>query len=287
MQTEIFRSTPGRFTQGLTQTDNPKNNIMKLHLPVRLRASLIAAVIAVTSGVYNAHADDISKTDIPFTEVYNRTSGNTYTASQNITFQAVQPTQGLYASFISGDTTLTAGQSLIFYNHFGANSTDLQPEQEKQYDGLLDIVADDIQVVSGGYSVVLEDVSITARQTAVGDMSDLVVLNGDVSSLTDAEKKTLHAEELINTPNVTARENSEVSMGALVGAGNFGAYGNGTDVSSVDADSIGTTDTRFGNVSAANTELNVASDVYATTLVAVRSDVNLDGKADLIGLDLT
>ena len=266
---------------------------MKLHLPVRLRASLIAAVIAVTSGVYNAHANDITDTNIPFTEVYNRTSGNTYTASQNITFQAVQPTQGLYASFISGDTTLTAGQSLIFYNHFGANSTDLQPEQEKQYDGLLDIVADDIQVVGGGYSVVLEDVSITdnipvagTRQTAVGGMSNLVVLNGDVSSLTDAEKKTLHAEELINTPNVTARENSEVSIGALVGAGNFGAYGNGTDVSSVDADRIGTTDTRFGNVSAANTELNVAGDVYATTLVAVRSDVDLDGKADLIGLDL-
>ncbi len=266
---------------------------MKLHLPVRLRASLIAAVIAITSGVYNAHANDITDTNILFTEVYNRTSGNTYTASEDISFQATELTKGVHASFISGDTTLTAGRSLIFNNHFGANSTDLQPDQDKQYDGLLDIVADDIKVAEGGYRVVLEDVSIVdnvpvvgTRHTTVGDLSDLVVLNGDVSTLTDAEKKTLHAEELVNTPDVTARENSEVSMGALVGPGNLGAYGNGAEVSSVAADSIGTTDTRFGNVSAANTDLNVAGDVYATTLVAVRSDVDLDGKADLIGLDL-
>lgn len=291
---EIPSLCPGRARNELFPNFNPKiHQRMKLHLPVRLRASLIAAVIAITSGVYNAHANDISDTNITFTEVYNRTSGNTYTASQDISFQAIELTKGLHASFISGDTTLTAGRSLIFNNHFGANSTDLQPDQDKQYDGLLDIVADDIQVAGGGYRVVLEDVSIVdnvpvvgTRHTTVGGLSDLVVLNGDVSTLTDAEKKTLHAEELVNTPDVTARENSEVSMGALVGAGNFGAYGNGTDVSSVDADSIGTTDTRFGNVSAANTELNVAGDVYATTLVAVRSDVNLDGKADLIGLDL-
>ena len=252
----------------------------------------MAAVIAITSGVYNAHANDISGTDIPFTEVYNRTSGNTYTATNDITFRATQLTQGLYASFISGDTTLTAGGTLVFGNHFGANTTDLVPSEEKKYDGKLNIVADNIQVAEGGYKVVLEDAKVgkktTGGQVAVGNLSELVVLNGDISTLSDQEKKTLHAEDLVNTPTCEQRPDAQqtVTMGALAGTGNFGAYGDQGGEDAVSVDKIGTSGTRFGNVSAANTALNVAGDAYANTLVAVRSNVNAGGKVDVIGLDV-
>ena len=266
---------------------------MKLHLPVRLRASLIAAVIAVASGVYNAHANDITGTNIPFSEVYNHTSGNTYTATNNITFQATQQTQGVFASFISGDTTLTAGNAVVFANHFGANTTDLVPSQEKKYDGKLNIVTDKIQVAEGGNRVVLEDVKVGKKTAAtgevsVGSLSELVVLNGDISTLSDAEKKTLHAEGLVNTPTCEQRASSQqtVVMGALTGAGNFAAYGDEDDTDAVRVASIGTVGTTFGNVSAANESLNITGAVYANTLVAVRSDVNAGQAVTLVGLDL-
>ena len=56
---------------------------MKLHLPVKLRASLIAAVIAVSASVYNASARDYTT----FGPEYITTqtpglSGNTYTVSE-------------------------------------------------------------------------------------------------------------------------------------------------------------------------------------------------------------
>ena len=266
---------------------------MKLHLPVGLRASLIAAVIAVASGVYNAHANDITGTNIPFSEVYNHTSGNTYTATNNITFQATQQTQGVFASFISGDTTLTAGNAVVFANHFGANTTDLVPSQEKKYDGKLNIVADNIQVAEGGNRVVLEDVKVSKKTAAtgevsVGSLSELVVLNGDISTLSDAEKKTLHAEGLVNTPTCEQRSSSQqtVVMGALTGAGNFAAYGDEDDTDAVRVASIGTAGTTFGNVSAANESLNITGAVNANTLVAVRSDVDAGKEVTLVGLDL-
>lgn len=62
---------------------------MKLHLPVKLRASLIAAVIAVSASMYNARAVDYvapsdtfgwTSNDMTLTERYLATSGNTYTA---------------------------------------------------------------------------------------------------------------------------------------------------------------------------------------------------------------
>ena len=266
---------------------------MKLHLPVRLRASLIAAVIAVASGVYNAHANDITGTNIPFSEVYNHTSGNTYTATNNITFQATQQTQGVFASFISGDTTLTAGNAVVFANHFGANTTDLVPSQEKKYDGKLNIVTDKIQVAEGGNRVVLEDVKVGKKTAAtgevsVGSLSELVVLNGDISTLSDAEKKTLHAEGLVNTPTCEQRPSTQqtVVMGALTGAGNFAAYGDEDDTDAVRVASIGTVGTAFGNVSAANESLNITGAVNANTLVAVRSNVNAGQAVSLVGLDL-
>lgn len=266
---------------------------MKLHLPVRLRASLIAAVIAVASGAYNAHANDITGTNIPFSEVYNHTSGNTYTATNNITFQATQQTQGVFASFISGDTTLTAGNAVVFANHFGANTTDLVPSQEKKYDGKLNIVTDKIQVAEGGNRVVLEDVKVGKKTAAtgevnVGSLSELVVLNGDISTLSDAEKKTLHAEGLVNTPTCEQRPSTQqtVVMGALSGAGNFAVYGDEDDTDAVRVAGIGTSGTTFGNVSAANESLNITGAVYANTLVAVRSDVNAGQAVTLVGLDL-
>ncbi|MDO4954828.1 MAG: autotransporter outer membrane beta-barrel domain-containing protein [Akkermansia sp.] len=266
---------------------------MKLHLPVRLRASLIAAVIAVASGIYNAHANDITGTNIPFSEVYNHTSGNTYTATNDITFQATQQTQGVFASFISGDTTLTAGNAVVFANHFGANTTDLVPSQEKQYDGKLNIVTDKIQVASGGNQVVLEDVKVGKKTAAtgevnVGSLSELVVLNGDISTLSDSEKKTLHAEGLVNTPTCEQRSSTQqtVVMGALTGSGNFAVYGDEDDTDAVRVASIGTSGTTFGNVSAANESLNITGAVYANTLVAVRSDVNAGQAVTLVGLDL-
>ncbi|MCQ2372085.1 MAG: hypothetical protein MJ058_08565 [Akkermansia sp.] len=266
---------------------------MKLHLPVRLRASLIAAVIAVASGVYNAYANDITGTNIPFSEVYNHTSGNTYTATNNITFQATQQTQGVFASFISGDTTLTAGNAVVFANHFGANTTDLVPSQEKKYDGKLNIVTDKIQVAEGGNRVVLEDVKVSKKTAATGEvsvgaLSELVVLNGDISTLSDAEKKTLHAEGLVNTPTCEQRPSSQqtVVMGALTGTGNFAVYGDENDTDAVRVAAIGTSGTTFGNVSAANESLNITGAVNANTLVAVRSDVNAGQAVTLIGLDL-
>ncbi len=270
-----------------------KNTVMKLHLPVRLRASLIAAVIAVASGVYNANASDITGTNIPFSEVYNHTSGNTYTATNNITFQATQQTQGVFASFISGDTTLTAGNAVVFANHFGANTTDLVPSQEKKYDGKLNIVTDKIQVAEGGNRVVLEDVKVSKKTAAtgevsVGSLSELVVLNGDISTLSDAEKKTLHAEGLVNTPTCEQRPSSQqtVVMGALTGTGNFAVYGDEEDTDAVRVAAIGTSGTTFGNVSAANESLNITGAVNANTLVAVRSDVNAGQAVTLVGLDL-
>ena len=270
-----------------------KNTVMKLHLPVRLRASLIAAVIAVASGVYNANASDITGTNIPFSEVYNHTSGNTYTATNNITFQATQQTQGVFASFISGDTTLTAGNAVVFANHFGANTTDLVPSQEKKYDGKLNIVTDKIQVAEGGNRVVLEDVKVSKKTAAtgevsVGTLSELVVLNGDISTLSDAEKKTLHAEGLVNTPTCEQRPSSQqtVVMGALTGTGNFAVYGDENDTDAVRVAAIGTPGTTFGNVSAANESLNITGAVNANTLVAVRSDVNAGQAVTLVGLDL-
>ena len=270
-----------------------KNTVMKLHLPVRLRASLIAAVIAVASGVYNAYANDITGTNIPFSEVYNHTSGNTYTATNNITFQATQQTQGVFASFISGDTTLTAGNAVVFANHFGANTTDLVPSQEKKYDGKLNIVTDKIQVAEGGNRVVLEDVKVSKKTAATGEvsvgaLSELVVLNGDISTLSDAEKKTLHAEGLVNTPTCEQRPSSQqtVVMGALTGTGNFAVYGDENDTDAVRVAAIGTEGTTFGNVSAANESLNITGAVNANTLVAVRSDVNAGQAVTLIGLDL-
>ncbi|MCD8071025.1 MAG: hypothetical protein LUE08_06550, partial [Akkermansiaceae bacterium] len=64
---------------------------MKLHLPLKLRACLIAALIAVPALSYNAKATDYtapssdygwSDNDITLTEIYNKLSGNTYTANQ-------------------------------------------------------------------------------------------------------------------------------------------------------------------------------------------------------------
>ena len=56
---------------------------MKLHLPVKLRASLIAAVIAVGASVYNAYAYDYTNFGTKgFGQTTPALSGNTYTANE-------------------------------------------------------------------------------------------------------------------------------------------------------------------------------------------------------------
>ena len=69
---------------------------MKLHLPVKLRASLIAAVIAVPALVYNAFAGENytapsdafgwNNNDIEFTAKLMETAGNTYTAREDVKY---------------------------------------------------------------------------------------------------------------------------------------------------------------------------------------------------------
>ena len=69
---------------------------MKLHLPVKLRASLIAAVIAVPALVYNAFAGENytapsdafgwDNNDIEFTAKLMETAGNTYTAREDVKY---------------------------------------------------------------------------------------------------------------------------------------------------------------------------------------------------------
>ncbi len=69
---------------------------MKLHLPVKLRASLIAAVIAVPALVYNAFAGEQytapsdafgwDNNDIEFTAKLMETAGNTYTAREDVKY---------------------------------------------------------------------------------------------------------------------------------------------------------------------------------------------------------
>ncbi len=69
---------------------------MKLHLPVKLRASLIAAVIAVPALVYNAFAGEHytapsdafgwDNNDIEFTAKLMETAGNTYTAREDVKY---------------------------------------------------------------------------------------------------------------------------------------------------------------------------------------------------------
>ena len=82
---------------------------MKLHLPVKLRASLIAAVIAVPAMLYNAFAQDVvgvesharpgenyvapsdafgwDNNDIEFTGKQLETAGNTYTAESHVVYE--------------------------------------------------------------------------------------------------------------------------------------------------------------------------------------------------------
>ena len=69
---------------------------MKLHLPVKLRASLIAAVIAVPALVYNAFAGENytapsdafgwDNNDIEFAAKLMETAGNTYTAREDVKY---------------------------------------------------------------------------------------------------------------------------------------------------------------------------------------------------------
>ncbi|MGN0828807.1 MAG: polymer-forming cytoskeletal protein, partial [Akkermansia sp.] len=223
---------------------------MKLHLPVKLRSNLIAAVIAVSAAVYNAQATTYTEPIQQLTSQYQQTAGNTYDADTSITIGTTTPTGDKLITFIEGETTLKTDALII------KNSVMLGATGTAEIHGNTNIEADSSITIekdsnNQGSRVELVDANVTTAATSVAQASALVIVDGK-QDLSDAQKVSLnitgtdlHTDLVHNDPEHT------IELGALTNDGSVTLIGNKEhSEATVDADSSVTTAQAWENAAA-------------------------------------
>ncbi|MGN0865409.1 MAG: hypothetical protein ACI4P8_04620 [Akkermansia sp.] len=223
---------------------------MKLHLPVKLRSNLIAAVIAVSAAVYNAQATTYTEPIQQLTSQYQQTAGNTYNAATSITIGTTTPTGDKLITFIEGETTLTTDALII------KNSVMLGATGTAEIHGYTNIEAASSITIekdsnNQGSRVELVDANVTTAATSVAQASALVIVDG-TQDLSDAQKVSLNITGTdLHTDLVHNDTEHTIALGALTNNGSVTLIGNKEhSEATVDADSSVTTAQAWENAAA-------------------------------------
>ena len=223
---------------------------MKLHLPVKLRSNLIAAVIAVSAAVYNAQATTYTEPIQQLTSQYQQTAGNTYHAATSITIGTTTPTGDKLITFIEGETTLNTDALII------KNSVMLGATGTAEIHGNTNIEAASSITIekdsnNQGSRVELVDANVTTAATSVAQASALVIVDG-TQDLSDAQKVSLNITGTdLHTDLVHNDTEHTIALGALTNNGSVTLIGNKEhSEATVDADSSVTTAQAWENAAA-------------------------------------
>ncbi|MGN0836091.1 MAG: hypothetical protein ACI4OS_01500, partial [Akkermansia sp.] len=223
---------------------------MKLHLPVKLRANLLAAVVAVSAAVYNAQAYTYTEDVQVLSSQYQQTSGNTYDAETSIIIGTTTPTGDKLVTFIEGETTMSTDQLSI------NNSVMLGATAGAEIHGNTNIEATTSITISKdsnnqGSRVELADANVSTAATSVAQSSALVIVDGR-QELTDAQKVSLNITGTnLHTELVDNNTEHRIALGDLTNDGSVTLIGNKEhSEATVDGDSGVTTAQPWENAAA-------------------------------------
>ena len=280
---------------------------MKLHLPVKLRASLIAAVIAVSASVYNASAANVynkfGANDHTFTTATPNVGGNEYIAAQatkTVYYTDATKTQEIQlgaddkwyvvdangnvttTEYVPADPAWTATEEVLVddgYLKFQVSS----PEQGTtnyvtKFDGNTRLEADVLQFNN---SLVTQDGGVegaTVIDAGVIEVNTHPVAGGFTSVNLEQVSITAGATKLAEGTALyidnTAETGSVLDLGAVSGKGSL--YITGSDDASMDSVEL----ENLGNLGLTDADAEVTGDVAV-------NDLKLSGSELAVGGDVT
>ena len=283
---------------------------MKLHLPVKLRASLIAAVIAVSASVYNAYGantyTEFGKNDHVFTSGTPGLSGNTYIAQEATkTYYYTDDTKAVAIAqsidnkwyeleadgtlstteFVPGDSSWTPFTETVTddgYLTFEVSSpTPGTTTYETQFEGNTSLTADVVQfnnsVVTKG-DAVAGPTSITANDAL--EVNSRLVAGYSAVALENVSIETastrLSSDSELSIDNTEAAD-SVLDLGAVSGKGSL--YITGSNVAAM----AGANLENAGNLGLANTVADIDGHVAVNDLKFNASSADIDGNVTIGG----
>ena len=270
---------------------------MKLHLPVKLRASLIAAVIAVSASVYNAYAYDYTNFGTQeFVQTAPALSGNTYTALENTRYwtdaskttevskaadgkwyalnadgslsdvEHTEPAGGWVTETYAGELVFAVTGSATPVTVFEGNTT-LTADAVK-FNNSVDAPEDGVKGVT-----TIEAGEVQINRNELGDPSKVNLKQLNITA--DATKLDKFSE--LNIDN-SAAPGEQIDLGAVSGQGGLSIKGGTTeagDKTAVSMDSV--LMENKGTVTLDTVDAIVGGDVAVNSLTLTNSDAAVTG----------
>ncbi len=278
---------------------------MKLHLPVKLRASLIAAVIAVGASVYNAYAanvyDQFGNNDHVFTSATPGVNGNEYIAeTATKTYYYVDNTKAQELELgTDGVTWYHKGTDTVYtpaddtWGPYTETDTDdgkltfevSSPKQGTrdyitEFEGGTSLKADYIQFnntvesVDGGAAptTITAEQALEVNSRPIAGYSNVALENVKIN--TPATK--ISGDSELNIDNTAAPDNA-LNLGAVSGKGSL--YVTGSNVATMDGINLES----LGNLGLTNTTADIDGLVAVNDLKLVNSTADVEGNVTFGG----